>query len=360
MNRKGKISLTILALAFILSGTLLTSCTTNNSTSSPVVTETTSLSPTTPDTTQLPYRTDCTLTLSSAPKIGETAELTFTVKVVRSDKTYQPYEGLAKSKAWIDFYWTNTKGSYYEAYTPVQIPATEVMTDGDFPWEGSYKDGLTLRGKIQLPKEGIWSIRGRFYGEGWQVGAGNEIEVAVADGTAAIMGSEEFKNGPLAYLDNLNYEGGVWPPVSLPNPVSIGMDMSKAPRPGEAVTLSCSINSIIDIPDFSIQWSFYRILGDDVQKIPEIELLSSADLNWKSDIKKDIPVVFSTTIKLPTEGNWDIAAVGRGGAKFITGSGAGYRLKVTITSTNSYFGWVEKPPTITKTATGRTTTAPYR
>jgi hypothetical protein len=357
MKRKGKISLTIFGLVLILSSVLLTGCITKSPTSSTEATGTTTpVSPTTSDTTQLPYRTDCTLTLSSAPKIREMVELTFTVKVVRSDDRYQPSAGLIKSKAWMDTYWTNTKGSYSEAYTPVQIPAKEVMTESDFPWEGSYKDGLTLHGKIQLPKEGIWSIRGRFYGEGWQAGAGSEVEVAVADGTAAIMGTEEFKNGPLAYMANNSYQGGVLGPVIFPDPVSLGLDISKAPRPGEEVTLSWRVNSIIDIPDFSIQWFFYRRLGDDVQKIPETELLSNADLSWKTDIKKDIPVVFSTTIKLPTEGDWDITAEGKERTKIITG--AVYSLKLSITSTNSYFGWVIRPPTITETATGRTTTIP--
>jgi hypothetical protein len=357
MRMKSRTSLIKLGLGLILSSALLAGCT--SPTYSTEATETTTpVSLTTSDTTQLPYRTDSTLTLSSAPKIGETVELTFTVKVVKSDKTSQPYEGLARSKAWIDFYWTNTKGSYSEAYTPVQIPATEVMTNGDFPWEGSYKDGLTLHSKIQLPKEGIWSIRGRFYGEGWQAGASSEVEVAVADGTAAIMGTEEFKNGPLAYMANNSYQGGVFGPVTFPDPISLGLDISKAPRPGEAMTLSCRINSTIDIPDFSIQWFFYRRSGDDVEQIPETELLSSADLSWKADIKKDIPVVFSTTIKLPTEGDWDITAEGKEGTKIITG--AAHNLKLTITSSKSYFGWVVRPPTITKTATGRTTTAPYR
>ena len=34
-----------------------------------------------------PYRTDSTLTLSSVPKLGETVDLTFTIKVVRSDSS---------------------------------------------------------------------------------------------------------------------------------------------------------------------------------------------------------------------------------------------------------------------------------
>jgi hypothetical protein len=315
----------------------------------------------------LPYRTYSSLTLSAAPKLGEIADLTFTVDIIKLDASH-PSEGLAKSKAWIDFYWTNTEGSYSEAYRPVQIPLEEIFVDGDLTWEGSYNKGFTLQGKIKLPREGIWSIFARFYGEGWNSGGfGAELEVAVADGTAAIIDTEEFKNGPLAYMGNATYadgvggyQKGVSPPVSAYEgiPVTLGLDISKAPRAGEEVTLSCRITSIIDVPDVSIQWHFLRRLGDSVQDIPATELLSSADLGWKTDVKKGEPAVFSTTIKFPTEGDWEIAASGVSGTKPLIQSG--HRMRISITSTRSSFGWKDiirpstgKPPSTTP----RTTTA---
>ena len=313
---------------------------------------------TNPAPTDLPYRTDSTLTLSSVPKLGETVDLTFTIKVVRSDDRYQPSAGLARSKAWVDFYWTNTKGSYSEAYSSVQIPAEQAIVSGEFPWNGSYQGGLTLHGKIKPPREGIWNIVGNFKGEGWLAGAGAEIRLAVADGAAAIMGTEDFKTGPLAYLGNLTYEGGVSPPVFSPDPVSLGLDISKAPRPGEEVTLSCRIASAIDVPDLSIQWYFLRRLGDNTQEIPAAELVSSVDLSWKTDVKKGEAVVFSTTIKFPTEGDWEVAAAAKSGTRILSSSE--HRMRISITSTRSYFGWVERSaPRITIPETG-TTTIPAR
>jgi hypothetical protein len=329
-------------------------------TSSDTTTTTTSAtSDTTTEVTTLPYEFDTNLTISSAPKLGETVDLTFTVDIIKLDASH-PREGLANSKAWIDFYWTNTKGSYSEAYSSVQIPLDQVLVDGNLSWEGSYSKGFTLKGKFKLPREGIWSIVGRFNGEGWNSGgAGADLEVAVADGTAAIMGTEDFKNGPLAYMGNNSYAGGVRGPTFANEmyPVSLGLDISKAPRAGEDVTLSCRINSLIDVSDFSIYWSFSRRLGDTTQEIPVSELLSSKDLAWRIDIKKGEPVVFSTTIKFPSEGDWEISASGKSGAKYLTGSG--HQLKLSITSTRSYFGWIERalpPVTITGT-TGITTTA---
>jgi hypothetical protein len=308
-------------------------------------------------TTELPYRTDTIFTLSKAPKLGETADLTFTIKVVKSDPNVQPSEGLARSKAWIDFYWTNTQGSYSEAYTSIQIPSEEVIVSGELPWAGSYSDNLTLHSKIKLSREGIWSIRSRFYGEGWTAGAGREIEVAVVDGTAAIMGTEEFKSGPLAYLEHyIHGMGGVVVPNEM-HPVSLGLDISKAPRPDEEVTLSCRINSVIDVPDFSIRWSFVRRSEDTTKDISATELLSDADLNWKADIRKGEPAVFSTKIKFPM-GDWWIFAAGKSGTKYLTGSGD--NLKLSITSTKSYYGWIERPlPPATTTSTDTGTKAIY-
>jgi hypothetical protein len=295
-----------------------------------------------PENSEPPYRTDGVLTISKAPKLNETADLIFVIKVVRSDANIQPFAGLARSKAWIDFYWTNTQGSYSEAYSSIQVPSEEVTISGELPWQGSYSEGLTLHSQIKLTREGVWRIQARFYGEGWQAGAGNEIEVAVANGTAAIMGTEDFKTGLLAYLGNLTYEGGVWPPP-VPNemyPVSLGLDISKAPRAGEVVNLSCRIRSVIDLPDVSIAWSLLRRLGDTAEDLPETDLLSSTDLAWNTDLKKNEPIVFSTTIKFPTEGDWELSATGKSGTKYITGSG--HRLKLSITSSKSYFGWAEQ------------------
>jgi hypothetical protein len=294
------------------------------------------------------------LTVTPLPKLGELVDLTFTVEVIRSDDQNQPAAGLTNSKAWLDFYWTNTQGSYVEAYTPVRVPVEEVVIDGELPWSGNYSRGLTLRSRIKLTREGIWNIRGAFYGEGWRAGAGAEMRVAVADGTAANMNTPDFKQGPLAYLGNLSHEGGVSHPIIAYEgiPVTLGLDLSRAPRVGEEVTLSCRITSVVDMPDISIEWVFYRTLGETTQVISPAEMLSSADLDWATDIRKGEPVVFSTQIKFPAEGEWEIVAMGKSGTRYLTG--AAHRMRFDITPSKSYFGWVythSGEPTDTPTGT---------
>ncbi len=331
--------------SLLLSAMLLMGC-------QPHVTSSPPIFVTTSPATEAPYRIDSTLTVSPAPLSGHTAEVTFSVNVVKLDDATHPRSGLARSRAWIDFFWTNADGSFSEAYSSAQVAADQVLVSGELPWQGSYDGPLALHGTVRLPREGVWSIRGRFIGEGWSYGAGAEADFAVIDGNAVLMGTEEFEKGPYAYLANYAYHrSGVVGPRALPDPIAVGLDLSKAPHPGDEVTLSCTIRSVIDVQDVSIGWSFGLRTAGAGKDIPASELLSSADLAWKSDVKKDTPVVFSTTIAFPIEGEWQIAAIAKAGTKIFTGSG--HIIPLTITPAMSYFGWLEEAsasqPTVPRT-----------
>jgi hypothetical protein len=300
--------------------------------------------------------------LSQAPRLGETAELTFEIKNIRQlDSRYQSQDGLSKSKAWVDFYWTNIHGSYTEAVTPVRIPLDEVVVSGATSWEGNFnKNQFNLHSIIRLPREGIWRIQWNFTGEGWSRNFDGNYWVAVADGTAAIMNTntEEFKSGPLAYLAFSTFPGGNGSQrIPTPDdPYSVYLDILKAPKVGEEVKLICRILSLNDMTDFSIQWHFYKRTGDNVREIPSTSFLTGADLGWKNDIKKGEPVVFSTTIKFPSEGEWAIMAIANSEAINNMGTASnGDDLQITITSARSYFGWAKLP---WPTDSGTTVTRP--
>lgn len=103
--------------------------------------------------------------------MGETAELTFTVRIQTLDiGTLGVSESsLKKSRAWVDFYRTNIQGSYSEAKHTVLIPLKEVVVSGETTWEGNALFGyIELHSRIQLPQEGLWKIEGCFSGEGWK------------------------------------------------------------------------------------------------------------------------------------------------------------------------------------------------
>jgi hypothetical protein len=341
-NISVKAAITTGLLLVLLATLILVGCNSSSETAtSTTYITSTSLSPTTSATT-LSQESPISkyFHLSQAPKLGETAELTLEIYEIRYLLgQYQPRDGLAHSKAWVDFYWTDIHGSYTEACIPVKIPLKEVLVSGETSWEGNFNESrVNLHSKIQLPREGIWRIQYHFTGEGWSRNFDGNYWVAVADGTAAIMNTntEEFKTGPLAYLDFQTFPGGGWGYQKIPtldNPYSIGLDISKAPKAGEEVTLSCRVLSLIDMTDFSLQWLFSKRTGESLQEIPS------------TDIKKGEPVVFSTTIKFPTEGEWEITAIANSvEINNMHRAQNGDTIHITITSTRSYFGWAELPP----------------
>lgn len=295
--------------------------------------------PTSPGEPAGPY--EIILSLSPLPKLGETAELIFITKI-----NFLPGpEYLANARAWVEFSYANTKGSYSEAKYAVPVPLDEVLVDGELTWEGNAIGimPLELTGTIQLPREGVWKITGYFSGEDWEKPFKKERRIAVTEDAAAIIGTEDFKSGPLGYLDNFNYGHGVKRvPDERFDPVILELDISKVPRVGEEVILTCRILSMIDAPDYSVQISFTRRLEDNsILKIPGDSLLVDGNLKWEGDLKKDEPVEFSASIKFPEDGDWEIMALGdcptNDKLEFA------YRVKMNIAGDKGSFGWEGYP-----------------
>lgn len=350
----------IFCIIILLAPISLTGCNVSSGTTTST-TKTTSTSKTTSSTT---ITTDSPIfhifKLSRAPKLGQTTELTFKVTKV------QPQPGISTARIWLDFYWINTNGSYAEALNNVKIPLEEVVVGGETDWEGDYNESLVdLRSTIKITREGIWNIRANFSGEGESLNQKYSFNywLAVAEGTSEIMNKdiEEFKAGPLGYLNLGTFPGGGAGYNRVPSssyPFTIGLDISKAPKAGEEVTLTCRVLSSIDMANFSIKWSFSRRTGGKVQLMPSTDFLTSADLSWKTDIKKDVPAVFSTTFKFPSEGEWEVRAKGNYEAN-LNGPGSSDFFSVTITPARSYFGWAKLPTQHgSETSTTFTTTTP--
>jgi hypothetical protein len=82
MLRRLLLLLVIISLILIS----LSGCSNQQSTTTgQTTTSSTNSTSTSPPTSELPYRTDCQITLSSVPKLGDTVEVTFTVNVIKSD-----------------------------------------------------------------------------------------------------------------------------------------------------------------------------------------------------------------------------------------------------------------------------------
>ena len=371
---KGKVKqfINVIITLFFIISLLLTGCkpvvsTITSTTSTSTITSTTSV-PTTQDTTSPPYF--IYIVVNPLPKIGETAELVLTVNT-NDPEFYLNNPGTENAKAWIEFWWTNTNGSYLEAKQAVQIPLSEVVISGDTTWQGNYKEKgkMELHCTIQLPKEGVWRIEGYFTGEGWKEPIYTYREFASSKNTAVMMHSNELKASSLAYLDNFNY-GFLKDKRKIDylseqfDPVILELDISKAPKVGEEFTLTCTIASLHDVPDYSLSFTFYQRLPDNnLIQVPGANLLVKGELQWRGNLKQAEPTVFTTTIKFPEEGDFEIYAGGISPTNINNQKGEDADiLDITIKSTISFYGWqplnitsttapTQNPPSITTTVT---------
>jgi hypothetical protein len=295
--------------------------------------------PTTSPQTNIPTTTvrpiENHLSLSRAPKLGETAELTYTLNI-KDEAQYIIGQTLDKTKVWIDFEWTDIHGSYSTAKHTISIPLNEVLVSGDVNWEGNALENRTAKVIdciIQLPREGIWKINVHF--TNWDTGY---LQVAIADGDAAFMSSEEFSLSPLGYLDNFPY--GRWTDRVLnesSDPILLALDISKAPKLGEEAVLTCRITSLHDVADLptKITFSTWQKATTGTE-IPGTNLLVNGDLEWRGSLKVGEPIEFSATIKFPEEGDWLI----HGQGDILTnGTGSADEIRMNITRDRGSFGW---------------------
>jgi hypothetical protein len=295
--------------------------------------------------------------LSSAPKLGETANATFVLDIRREAETASQFKFAnwdpKHCKAGLEFYWTNINGSYEEAKQAVAIPLSEVLVTGNATWVGDAflnNHKTLINCTVKLPREGIWHIVSYFYGEGGKKpsafsifgGLTSGYNVAVTAGSAAIMSDQEFSRGPLGYLGNFRY--GSVPDRTLnetSDPILLVLDISNAPKVGEEAVLTCRITSLHDVADFQTRTTFTKWQKATTgTEIPGKNLLVKGDFAWRGSLKAGQAVEFSATIKFPEAGDWQVLSAG-----YIPTTGAGYSdvIKMTIASNRGSFGWQPYP-----------------
>ncbi len=314
------------------------------------------------------------LDFSELPAAGKTVLLTFTINV--NELWYGEWQGrkvedLNHTRAWLQVFWADIHGSYSAARKFAEVPVSQVSLDSDFSWEGNALDtkDIKLRGNIQIPKEGIWKIVGYFAADTWDQpleindpiyhGVEDKTPVftykqyAVADAIAADMSRSDFSVGPLAYLGDINY--GRMPDHQLDetvNPVIMQLDISKPPLVGEEVVLTCRILSLHDVPGFFAQIIFRkgpRFTTD----IPVSDFLVNGELKWHGDLKSQIPVTISATIKFPESGEWQIF-IGGNSVEREDADLSGYSdaIKLTVNKDKAYYGWGGPSPDATPRGCG--------
>jgi hypothetical protein len=291
------------------------------------------------------------LSLSPAPKLGETAELTYIVNI-RDDALGYFGQSLANAKAWIDFEWTNIQGSYTEAKHSIQIPLSETAVSGNMTWQGNALANRNFKAidcQIRLPREGVWKINSHlsvFSGNTWKQIHSGGLQVGVAEGTATIItGSREFYSSQLGYMGNYPY-GNVPDRVlnETSDPILLVLDISKAPKVGEEAILTCRITSLHDVSDLPTKIDFSKWQQATKRTpIPGTDLLVKGDLDWRGSLKSGQPVEFSATIKFPEEGDWLVHGQGNILTTNIGNNAFSDEIRMTFTGDRGSYGWKTYP-----------------
>jgi hypothetical protein len=292
------------------------------------------------------------LRFSSIPKLGETVDLSFDIKVQAYELSLETRETLINSEARVDIYRTNLKGSYSEAKYAVKVPLKDVLISGDTSWQGDarYSDRIELHSKIQLPQEGLWKIEGSFSGDNWTSPLTKSTKIVLLDGLSSkydyYSSDPNFKAGPLGYLTNFNYgDMGRVPLIENFSDLFIETDISKAPKAGEEATVTVQIDSLHDVSDFSAE---ITLLESGKGWISPSDFVVSGFPSWIGDLKANQISKFSIIVKFPETGDWEILVSGNSKERELNQRG-GYAdsIKITITPAMSYFGWMEITPTRT-------------
>ena len=275
------------------------------------------------------------LNLSPVPDLENPGNLEVSFDMLEPDQ----YDNLENSRIDLEFYWTNIHGSYSEAKRAELIPIEEVLVSGETTWEGntSTNPSITLHSQIKLPREGIWKIKAAFstYEE---VQLTEKLKVAVAEGTSGIMNTKEFSSNPLAYLANFSYGEVSEHYLDELHPVFIDLDISKAPRVGEEVVLTYRIESLDEVADFSTQFVVYkRTEGNAEERIPGDSIITAGSPAWTGDLVPGEPIIVTSTITFPEEGDWKIGVRRDQGIYFDY-------IWINVTNTRGSFGWEERKP----------------
>jgi hypothetical protein len=224
------------------------------------------------------------LQLEKAPRLNEPVKLT----CIRSS----PWD-ITNEKINIDFEWIEPKRDRV-----VKVPPENVLVQGDFNWEAAVTKDVPVEfsAVIKFPYEGNWRIRAVSTSPGWESGG---VFLHVTEDSGMFGWLEDYRPSTSDTFPITPSER--WP-------MTVELDISKAPRLDEPVELTWVINSIRDIAEANGEVKFYLMEGTDRVEVSMEDILIEGDLSWEGPLKEDTSVQFSATIKLPLEGDWEIHA----------------------------------------------------
>jgi len=275
------------------------------------------------------------LQLPKAPEVGEEVELTCTM--------YSSYWDLP-GEASIEFELADREHSYDGT---IKMSSDKVLANGDLNWKGilNKKAATEFSCIVKFPYEGDWRILGRFnINESW-VNPYDQVSIGYSFGDS--INFHVGKNfGMFGWEKDYSPNTGPYPYIASERfPMTVQLDISKAPRLDEPATLTWAINSIRDIVEVNGEIKFYLMEETDRVQVPAKDVLVEGDLSWEGDVGQDVPVQLMATVKFPQEGDWEIRAWAHSPEQ---PGGCNDPQFLSVGKEKSRFGWVEpheKKPT---------------
>ena len=280
--------------------------------------------------------------LSRSPKLGETAELTFTIiphHLLGKEITY--------SRAWVEAKWKNTTGSFLESRQKIEIPTVNILASSESSWDITLTEGepVEMYSTIKFTQEGDWEINGILDVDDWGSIKGNPIRLAVYQDRTGIVASAAYAAGELEWMKDYSPGTGMWCGTDE-YPLGAVLDLAKPPRLNEPVELTWSVVSYYDAEKFKAQ-VYFRLKNSGE---PGSTLFSSkamlveGDLEWDGPLNNGVPVSSSAIIKFPEEGDWEIWMEC---TDIINNSDAGSNIRLNVTEERGRWGWAESHRAVT-------------
>ncbi|MFC1937004.1 hypothetical protein ACFLWY_00420 [Chloroflexota bacterium] len=276
-----------------------------------------------PEKTSAPGYTPPRIHINKAPRLGEEAEITFTLDVPHGLKPI--------TKVWIEFERYDPTLRYplgrgdgkddtlrmmSERFSPTNpehillmeaaeaqpgtlVPSEEVLVNGDLDWQGEplrEGDQVRLQDTVRFTEEGEWLVIGRWWVEGQATPAyaWDYLELTVSK-----------HSGMFGWPKDYSHSSGQAPGEF--QPIGVLLKPSQAPLVGEPFELRVWIYPVRDIADGEVFLQALNRTGTP-WKAPIEDILVEGDLHWKGKLEENVSVELSGTIAFPEEGNWEISA----------------------------------------------------
>ena len=213
---------------------------------------------------------EAAFSLSNAPALNETAELTCVI---------------------------NARTAIRNMSVEINLPEGLELVSGNLSWHGDipYEDEVVIKAVIKAVEIGNWTIESSGCvnpEENWfslSCSPQPVIYVSVFEDSAAWGRNPPWIKDDLIPLNESVY-----------GPIGVNLSISNAPALNETAELACTMTSSIDAPNTTAQIT-----------LPEGFELVSGNLSWHGDIVANGQKSFSAIIKSAKTGNWTIEARAR-------------------------------------------------